>query len=309
MIELNQDSLTFAFPTTHPDARLVLDFQRTLRIPGGEPEIPRLPSHGRYPLYTVDSFAHRVPRHWADSGGAILPMYQSEAMWLSFRPAYSVAHQAFYPFAIKIRVGGVDAVRGKGWSEGVHQWPQDFLVINDHCWLGGYHDERQGVQQFVAMPLGSGYLPQGPQGIGDSSGCLEIVVYPMEGGAFAMRYPRNPWPGRLEDPSVGMKDSLAANREHRGDQDVLQRQPVEEGLFPLDDWDRECPGRYTLHLANSLHWCAITGSPPPVAPSRFHTDRQPMALNSPLPRSAAEASHRTGSTSGKMGSDELEALP
>lgn len=279
MIELTRNTLNFAFPAVHPDASLTLEFQRTLRIPGGEPAIPRLPSLGRYPLYTVDSFSHKVPKHWADSGGAMLPMYQSEAMWLSFRPAYSVAHQAFYPFATKIRVGGVDAVRGKTWSEGVHQWPQDFLVINDHCWLGGYHDGSKGVRQFVAMPLGTGYLPEPSNQIPATAGCLEIVVYPMQGGAFAIRYPRNPWTDRLEDLSVGIEDRLAGGRDHRGIEDALRRQRVEEGLYPLADWDGDSPSRYTLHLANSLHWCAITGSPPPMAPSRFDANRLPVGLD------------------------------
>lgn len=280
MIELKNDELTFSFPAVHPDARLVLGFQRTLRIPCGEPEMPRLPSLGRYPLYTVDSYAHRVPRHWLEAGGAMLPMYQSEAMWLSFRPTFSVAHQAFYPFAIKIRIGGLDAIRGKRWTEGVHQWPQDFLVINDHSWLGGYQNGGKAIQQFVAMPLGSGYLPETAAASPNRFGSLEIVVYPMNGGAFAMRYPRNGWAERLPEISLGLPAELAGEQEHCGDQDALQRQQIEEGLFPMADWDRDTTGRYNLHLANSLHWCAITGSPPPMAPARVRTDRQDAGTHS-----------------------------
>jgi hypothetical protein len=236
--------------------------------------MPRLPSLGGYPLYSVESFAHRVPRHWLDSGGAMLPMYQSEAMWLSFRPSYSVAHQAFYPFAVKIRVGRTDAVGGQRWQDGIHQWPQDFLVVREHCWLGGYHDGGRGIQQFVAMPLGSGYLPERSEGALTRLGCLEILVYPMQGSAFALRYPRHALSGRLPELAVGMESELAGNREHSGRTDVLQRQQVEEGLFPLADWDRVHHGRYSIHLANSLHWCAITGSPPPMAPVR---ERHPVA--------------------------------
>jgi len=276
MIELNNDELTFSFPGVHPDARLVVEFQRTLRIPGGAHEMPRLPSLGTYPLYTVDSFAHRVPRHWLETGGAMLPMYQSEAMWLSLRPTFSVAHQAFYPFAVKIRVGGLDAIRGQRWLEGVHQWPQDFLVINSHCWLGGYHDGGKGVQQFVAMPLGTGYMPENGNNSPNCFGCLEIVAYPMQGGAFAMRYPRDSWSQSL---TAGMESQLAGDREHGADHDALQRQPVEEGLFPIADWDRATPGRYALHLANSLHWCAITGGPPPMAPARGRFDRHAIAMD------------------------------
>ena len=297
MIELNNDELTFSFPGVHPDARLVMAFQRTLRIPGSEHEMPRLPSLGKYPLYTVDSHAHRVPKHWLESGGAMLPMYQSEAMWLSFRPTYSVAHQAFYPFAVKIRVGGLDAVSGQRWHEGVHQWPQDFLVINEHCWLGGYHNGGQGIQQFVAMPLGSGYLPENGKTSPNRLGCLEIVAYPMQGSAFAMRYPRNSWTQRLPDLAVGMESQLAGDREHGGDPEALQRQQIEEGLFPLADWDRAKPGRYALHLANSLHWCAITGSPPPMAPSRrVATDPHETAMNT---LQMAEAASMSGALPSK----------
>jgi len=283
MIELSNDQLTFSFPSIHPDARLVMEFQRTLRIPGGDSEMPRLPSLGRYPLYAVDDHTQRVPRHWLDSGGAMLPMYQSEAMWLSLRPTYSVAHQAFYPFAVKIRVGDIDAVRGQRWSEGLHQWPQDFLVIKDHCWLGGFHNGGKGIQQFVAMPLGSGYLPENGEKSPNRFGCLEIIAYPMLGGAFAMRYPRNAWTQRLPELPVGIQSQLSGNQEHGTDPDALQRQHVEEGLFPLEDWEGSDPRRYSLHLANSLHWCAITGSPPPMAPARVRADRHTAALDaSPL---------------------------
>lgn len=283
MIELNNDQLTLSFPEVHPDARLVVEFQRTLRIPHGEPELPRLPSLGRYPLYSVYDHAHRVPRHWLENGGAMLPMYQSEAMWLSFRPTYSVAHQTFYPFAIKIRVGGLDAVRGNRWLEGIHQWPQDFLVISDHSWLGGFHTGGHGVQQFVAMPLGSGYMPDNGSTSPNRFGRLEIVAYPMQGPAFAMRFPQSAWQDRLSGIPVDMSAQLAGNREHHGGPDALQRQRIEEGLFPLDDWAAETPERYTLHLANSLHWCAITGSPPPMAPARMRIDVQsPTTMSSAL---------------------------
>jgi hypothetical protein len=33
MIALKRDSLIFSFPDVHPMARLIIDFQRTLRIP------------------------------------------------------------------------------------------------------------------------------------------------------------------------------------------------------------------------------------------------------------------------------------
>lgn len=268
MIELSHDQLTFSFPHVHPDARLVIEFQRTLRIPHGGGDMPQLPSLGRYPLYSVADYSHRVPTHWSSHGGAMLPMYQSEAMWLSFRPAYSVAHEAFYPFAVKIGVGGRDAVGGQRWSDGIHQWPQDFLVIAHQSWLGGYQTGNDGIRQFVAMPLGFGYLPDDSPNSPHRFGRLQLVVYPMGAQAFQSRYPSDAWQRRLASMPLPSPTQQCAGGLPAPGPDALERQSIEEGLFPLTDWDVQSSGSYSLHLANSLHWCAITGGPPPMTPPR-----------------------------------------
>lgn len=281
MIEIDRDQLTFSFPELHADARLVIEFQRTLRIPYSGGDMPLLPSLGRYPLYSITDFAHRVPAHWSALGGAMLPMYQSEAMWLGFRPAYSVAHQTYYPFAVKIAVGPLDGVSGRRWSEGLHQWPQDFLVISHQSWLGGYRAGKNGIQQFVAMPLGLGYLPDdGARGT-DALGRLEIAVYPMAAETFGMRYPRDAWLRYLESIVIAPMPEPSRNEAPGTAADALERQSVEEGLFPLTDWDATATARYTLHLVNSLHWCAITGGPPPMAPVRLQSDHRSAANQTP----------------------------
>jgi hypothetical protein len=274
MIELTNDQLTFSFSEVHPDARVVVEFQRTIRIPEGGTEMPQLPSLGRYPLYAVEEHAQRVPAHWLDNGGALLPMYQSEAMWLRFQPAYSVAHDVFYPFAVKVSIGGVDAVTGQRWSQGIHQWPQDYLVVTDQSWLGGYRSPNGEVQQFSAMPLGSGYQPRRVDDQADQAGQIEIVVYPMSRKAFDMRFPRDAWQTRLGDVPVQAAPLLSPpNRSSQPD--ALIRQKLEEGLFPNTDWDTRESSRYCLHLANSLHWCAITGGPPPTTASRLRSTPSP----------------------------------
>ena len=53
MIELAHDQLVFSFPEVHPDAKLTVEFQRTLRIPDGEREFPLLPGLGRFPLLST----------------------------------------------------------------------------------------------------------------------------------------------------------------------------------------------------------------------------------------------------------------
>lgn len=82
MKELKADGLVFSFPGVHTDARLSIEFQRTLRIPDDGSDYPLPPDLGRFPLRHVDDFAENVPAQWIRQGGVMLPMYQSEALWL-----------------------------------------------------------------------------------------------------------------------------------------------------------------------------------------------------------------------------------
>ena len=118
MIELKNDTLEFSFPEVHSDAVLRIDFQRTLRIPDDDRDYPLPPGLGRFPLRHVDDFAARVPAAWKSHGGVMLPMYQSEAMWLDFTSPRD------YPFAVKVATGKVNAVTGEEWRDGLHRDPQ-----------------------------------------------------------------------------------------------------------------------------------------------------------------------------------------
>ena len=152
MIELKDDSLVFSFPEVHEHAQMEISFQRTLRIPDNGEDHFLPPGLGDFPLRHVDDFAERVPAKWLERGGIMLPMYQSEALWLSFTAL------AGYPFAVKIAAGKINAVSGDPWQDRMRRRPdQDYLVLPDQPWLDGFSVEKGIVRQFVAMPLGSGY--------------------------------------------------------------------------------------------------------------------------------------------------------
>lgn len=263
MQAIRNDQLIFTFPEVHPDARLIVEFQRTLRIPDGGREMPRLPSLGRYPLFPIEEHRDRVPRHWLEHGGGMLPMYQSEAMWLSFQPAYSMAARTFYPFAVKVGVGDLDAITGSRRLTGLHRWPQDYLVIHDHSWLGGFVSGNGAVHQFAAMPLGSGYFPSQEEGQGRNRfGRVRLDIVPMCGDIFAARYLNNATPLTTRSGSTSLSSPRVLPSAPSLQPDALIQQRREEGLFPLEDWHQRVSESYCVHLANSLHWCAITGSPP-----------------------------------------------
>ena len=107
MIQIRHDNLVFRFPEVHEDAVLSIDFQRTLRIPDDDRCYPLPPGLGAFPLRHVDDFAAPCRPLWIEHGGVMLPMYQSEAMWISF------GRQSDYPFAVKIAAGKINAVTGE----------------------------------------------------------------------------------------------------------------------------------------------------------------------------------------------------
>src|SRR6516225_1070128 len=110
MIELKTDRLVFNFPDVHPQAELTIEFQRTLRIPDDGKTYPLPPGLGRFPLRHVDDHAGSVPPSWVEHGGVLLPMYQSEALWIRFASAYLSDRQTAYPFAVRVATGKIDAV-------------------------------------------------------------------------------------------------------------------------------------------------------------------------------------------------------
>lgn len=263
MIELTHDQLTFAFPEVHPDAKMTIEFQRTLRIPDGEREFPLLPGLGRFPLFPVQELVDQGGAPWLAQVEAMLPMYQSEAMWLSFQPAYSVAHETFYPFAVKVSAGSRDAISGRTWSKALHRNPQDYLVLREQSWLGGFSNGHGLVHQFVAVPFGNKELDSTGRDDQESDGRVQIEIYPLSRHAFDLHHPSDSWKAHLTATANRPDDNRDTKKQPHA---VLEPQKIDANPFRHEDWDREAGAGYSLHLANSLQWCAMTGSPPPSPP-------------------------------------------
>lgn len=267
MIELRNDRLVFSFADVHPEAQLTINFQRTLRIPDDGRTYPLPPGLGAFPLRHVDDFARRVPASWIEHGGIMLPMYQAEAMWLWFQAAY-VSRRHSYPFAIKVATGKINAVSGKGWSNGLHRNPQDYMVAPKQPWLDGYCVQKGMIRQFVAMPLGQGYTAE-EQITGEAEhGGLQLIVYPMRREVFERRFPEveevvsNLHAFALAEPGLKAKRSAAMGLAPGG----RMKQKIYEDPFDLDDWDTEQSSRCFVHIANSEVWREIAGQNPPTKP-------------------------------------------
>jgi hypothetical protein len=271
MIELKNDALVFSFPEVSPAATLSVDFQRTLRIPDDDKSYPLPPGLGRFPLRHVDDFAQAVPLRWLEHGGIMLPMYQSEALWLNLAPQFVFDREHAYPFAIKVAAGKVNAVTGDSWGNELRQRPQDYLVAPEQPWLDGYVVEEGFIRQFVAMPLGAGYSAE-EQLTGEAEhGGLQIIVYPMKREAFERRFPKHKahlYARRRGAPCAMLCD---ADRDASAGEMALapggrMRQQIFDDPYDFSDWDTTRASRCFVHIANSLVWRRITGSNPPTTP-------------------------------------------
>jgi hypothetical protein len=267
MIELKNSSLVFRFPNVHPNASLRIDFERTLRIPDDGSDYPLPPGLGKFPLRHVDDFHERVPERWLQHGGVMLPMYQSEAMWLNFNASY-IDDQGSYPFAIKVATGKSNAVSGEQWSDGLERRPQDYVVAPKQPWLDGYCVEKGIIRQFVAMPLGAGYTAE-EQITGEAKyGGLQIMVYPMKREVFEKRFPINKWASD-EDTGVrfaSAKMLLGSSMDMGLAPGGRMKQEIYDDPYDLLDWDANHTSRCFVHIANSLVWRAVTGDHPPTVP-------------------------------------------
>ncbi len=153
---------------------LAISFQKTLRIPDDGNVYPLPPSLGGFPICKIEDYSNKVPKKWLNKGGFFIPMYQREALWLSFNVQTDV------PFALKIGAGKINAISGQSWrvkldpenlipyekSTSIEESDEDdyecdYLVVPEQLWLDGFNIGSGVIRQFVAMPLGMGYTVEG----------------------------------------------------------------------------------------------------------------------------------------------------
>jgi hypothetical protein len=265
MIELRHDNLQFSFPDIHPDAKLQIQFQRTFRIPDDGKDYPLPPGFGDFPLEHVDDFAEKVPGSWLRHGGVMLPMYQSEALWIAFHGSY--------PFAVKIAAGKINAVTGNQWKNKLHREPQDYVVIPEQPWLDGFCFEEGFIRQVVAMPLGSGYSVEEQMTGSAEFGGLQLIACPMTRRAYEEYKDRHT---RHQDvfPEDVLMSCCASALEMGLAPGGRMRQQIYDDPHSFDVWDKKTSGRCFVHIANSLIWRQITGNQPPTAPptARMYND-------------------------------------
>lgn len=254
---------------------LSIRFQRTLRIPDDGRTYPLPPGLGAFPIRRVDDYRDRVPAEWVEQGGVFMPMYQREAMWLSFG--------SLTPHAVKIAVGKVCALTGKPWSESLHEDPQDYLVAPPQPWLDGIAVGNGRIRQFVAMPLGMGYTVEGQVSGEERFGGIQIKVLAPKAGRFPRvthtlsecasfgGMPPPPMACAAPAPAGPYRASAAKGRSRAaGSMGLGAGGSMEQKVYPdphgIDSWDTNRTARVFVHIVNSELWREITGERPPETP-------------------------------------------
>lgn len=241
---------------------VTIGFERTLRIPAdGRPyRVP--PGLDVFPLYRVEDYAERVPASWRCGEGLFLPLYQREAVWITFSGRW------WKPSAVKVAVGTINAVTGELWKDGLCGSPQDYIVVPEQPWLGGVAAGQGYIRQLVAAPLRPGPATTGQMTDEEESGRVQITVFEPKPGRFPDTPPITTW-RPAQDAQCLMACRPAAGTCRICGTPVRQRvHPDEHGL---DAWDLDSAGTVTVHLVNTATFREITGASPPTTPiSRRH---------------------------------------
>jgi hypothetical protein len=224
-------------------------FQRTLRVPA-EGVWPLPPTFGAFPIFRVKQFASRLPPAWRARGGYFIPLYQREALWISFDSAPDTL------CAVQIGAGGVNVVSGRPFEEPLSNSPQNYLVIPEQPWLDGILAGEEVVRQFVAAPVGSRATVESQITGTRSIGGMQIRVYPSRPGLKPI-----PSPPRALSGAMGMGIAPGGR--------ITQK--IYPDRYGLDAWDTDRHAEAFVHLLNSAQFRRVTGLAPPPSPISART--------------------------------------
>ncbi|KAL6918299.1 hypothetical protein FSHL1_009721 [Fusarium sambucinum] len=125
---------------------LQIAFKRTVLVPDGKTDNYLPPDLGEFPMHKVEDYAEKLPLSTVEKGGIFIPMYELEALWISF--------ESIKRYAIRVFVGGINVVSGEPKASNAAK-RQDYLVVPDQYWIDGIAVEPGRVRQFMALPPGS----------------------------------------------------------------------------------------------------------------------------------------------------------
>jgi hypothetical protein len=246
--------------------RCYISFQRTLRIPDDGRVYPLPPGLGAFQIQKVDDFKDSLPDEWQKDGAAFIMMYQREALWIGFRGAH------WKPNAVKIEIGGFNAVSGQQSEKGLIKDPQDYVVVPDQPWIDGINSGHGTIRQFVAMPLGFGYTVEAALSGEEKLGGVRVTVYEPKPGKFPDVPPPEPaaGPQKLAMPAMGKPTEMEMGLGAGG----AMKQKIYPDTHGIDVWNQDNFGSAMVYILNSAQYRRVTGAEPPPSPIEAATYTQ-----------------------------------
>lgn len=226
-------------------------FERTIRIPEtGLHDLP--PGLGAFPLRRVEDYPDTAPREWLERGGVMLPIYQREAMWLSFNTDE--------PAALQVATGKVCAVSGSTWHEKLRKTQQNYLALPDQPWLDGINAGDGFIRQFVAVPMGRGATVEGQVTGEEAHGGIQLRAVGLSEAALKA------W----NESEVHFDGIVCLGAATGADMGLgaggRMRQEIYVDDRDLADYDESRSWRVFVHLCSAAEWTSITGEAPPPTP-------------------------------------------
>jgi hypothetical protein len=237
-----------ALDTIPLSATCAVTLHRTLRIPDDGGEHPLPPSLGAMKAYVV------AP------GEYVVPMRRAEALWLEFRAPW------WRPHALKVGIGGVDAISGGPFADALTGDPQDYVVVPDQPWLDGINAGDGFIRQFVAAPLGEGLTVEGQVTGVEEEGGLTLSLFAPRPGRFPDEEPDDV----LRISGVEMMACAAPMGLGAGGR---MRQEIYADDHGIDTWEPEPADRARIDLVDALAFEALTGmeAPPAIVDAATYT--------------------------------------
>lgn len=235
--------------------QFAITFKRTLRIPDDGTAHKTPPNFGAFPIYRVDDHAKSLPAEWQRDNGVFIPMYQREALYIRFENS-----TPWQPYAVKVAIGGINAVSGEPQSNRLRGEPQDYLVCPPQLWLDGIYTERGMVRQFLAMPLGLGYTVEGSISGSEKVGGLQITVFAPKPGIFPAEAPET-------KPALRPTSFGRAPQGETTEMGLAAGGGIKQKVLPdphgLETWDQNSFAQVNVHVLNSAQFHQLTGLEPP----------------------------------------------
>lgn len=258
-VQIEADTITFG-------KHLRVCFKRTLRIPDDGKVHKAPPNFGVFPVYRIKDYEQSVSGTRYKSDDAFITMYQREALYIRFD------NETWWrPYAVKVSIGGINAISGEPHTTRLRRDPQDYLVCPPQLWLDGINSGDGNVRQFLAMPLGLGYTVEGSLTGVEKTGGLQLTVFAPKAGAFPDAPPQKEETTR--PTAFARQQGVGANEMGLGAGSML-KQKILPDPYGFEVWDETNSGEINVHILNSAQFQSITEKEAPPTPVDEETYRE-----------------------------------